>query len=193
MVAQLEAVSAHLREMKEAAPAKDRQALQERWLVLAGTLGHYVGDLGQPMHVTENYDGQLTGQKGLHSFFEEDLVDEVYPELLVAVNSRVKAAWPDFKKKNKDKSLIDLLEQLTRNSLAGLKPVLDLDKKGTREVSAKNAKRYQKIFEERMADSALVLAEIYRRNLGWKFDGNRFYFFSGEPAFIPPGDAASAP
>lgn len=193
MVAQLEAVSAHLREMKADAPAKDRQALQERWLVIAGTLGHYVGDLGQPMHVTENYDGQLTGQKGLHSFFEEDLVDEIYPELLVAVNARVKSQWPEFKKKNSGKSLIALLSQLTSSSLAALKPVLQLDKKGNRDVSEKNAKRYEKIYVERMADSALVLAEIWRRNLGWKFDGNKFYFFSGEPAFIPPGDPAAAP
>ncbi|MEK7358270.1 MAG: S1/P1 nuclease, partial [Bdellovibrionota bacterium] len=41
-----------------------RHKAQVDWLVVAGAIGHYVGDLSQPLHVTENYDGQLTDQKG---------------------------------------------------------------------------------------------------------------------------------
>jgi len=37
-------------------------------------LAHYVEDAHQPLHVTENYDGQLTGQPGIHSRFETELV-----------------------------------------------------------------------------------------------------------------------
>jgi hypothetical protein len=36
-------------------------------------IGHYVGDGHVPLHATLNYDGQLTGQQGVHSRFEEDL------------------------------------------------------------------------------------------------------------------------
>ncbi len=36
---------------------------------------HYAGDLTQPLHTVMNYDGQLTGQKGVHARFESDLVN----------------------------------------------------------------------------------------------------------------------
>ena len=43
--------------------------------VNAALLGHYVADARDPLHTTENYDGQLTGQTGLASRFEIRLVD----------------------------------------------------------------------------------------------------------------------
>jgi hypothetical protein len=46
-------------------------------LRLSAELGHYVSDACVPLHTTLNYDGQLTGQKGIHSFWETRLV-EVY-------------------------------------------------------------------------------------------------------------------
>lgn len=36
----------------------------------AADLGHYVADIHMPLHTTENYDGQLTGQVGIHWRFE---------------------------------------------------------------------------------------------------------------------------
>ena len=42
-------------------------------LYIAGDLAHYIGDATQPLHTTSNYDGQLTSQKGIHSFFESQL------------------------------------------------------------------------------------------------------------------------
>jgi hypothetical protein len=43
-------------------------------LFLAAELGHYVADANTPLHTTVNYDGQLTGQNGLHSFWETRMV-----------------------------------------------------------------------------------------------------------------------
>jgi len=37
---------------------------------LAGELGHYIGDAHVPLHTTVNYNGQLTGQDGIHAFWE---------------------------------------------------------------------------------------------------------------------------
>lgn len=37
-------------------------------------LGHYVSDGHVPFHAVLNYDGQLTGQRGIHSRWETDLV-----------------------------------------------------------------------------------------------------------------------
>jgi len=42
-------------------------------LLLSADLAHYVGDAYQPLHTTENYDGQLSNQKGLHALFESRL------------------------------------------------------------------------------------------------------------------------
>ena len=39
-------------------------------LFYASNLGHYVADAHVPLHSTENYDGQLTDQKGIHARWE---------------------------------------------------------------------------------------------------------------------------
>ncbi|HET9370313.1 MAG TPA: hypothetical protein VFO19_08695 [Vicinamibacterales bacterium] len=41
---------------------------------LTAVLGHYVQDANQPFHAVLNYDGQLTGQRGIHSRFETQVV-----------------------------------------------------------------------------------------------------------------------
>lgn len=42
---------------------------------LAEALGHYVADAHDPLHTTQNYDGQLTEEKGLADRFEIRMVD----------------------------------------------------------------------------------------------------------------------
>ncbi|TDQ16321.1 hypothetical protein DFQ04_2438 [Algoriphagus boseongensis] len=39
-------------------------------LRLSADLGHYLADLNVPLHTTQNYNGQLTGQEGIHGFWE---------------------------------------------------------------------------------------------------------------------------
>jgi hypothetical protein len=41
----------------------------------AGRLAHFAADLHQPFHVTKNYNGQLTGNDGIHKMFEIGLVN----------------------------------------------------------------------------------------------------------------------
>ncbi len=41
---------------------------------LAAALGHYVADSHQPLHCTENHDGQFTGNDGIHMRWEIELV-----------------------------------------------------------------------------------------------------------------------
>lgn len=41
----------------------------------AAVLGHYVADATDPLHTTQNYDGQMTGQAGLADRFEIRLID----------------------------------------------------------------------------------------------------------------------
>jgi len=42
-------------------------------LFLAADLGHYVADAHMPLHTSINHDGQLTGQVGIHAFWESQL------------------------------------------------------------------------------------------------------------------------
>ena len=52
-------------------------------LMDAAILGHYAGDAHVPFHAVENYDGQLTGQKGIHARWESDMVNNyVHAETL---------------------------------------------------------------------------------------------------------------
>jgi hypothetical protein len=45
----------------------------DRILYVSANLGHYIGDAHVPLHTTENYNGQLTNQVGIHGFWESRL------------------------------------------------------------------------------------------------------------------------
>jgi hypothetical protein len=50
----------------------------------AATLAHYVSDGHVPFHAVVNYDGQLTGQNGIHSRFETALFERYRNQLTIA-------------------------------------------------------------------------------------------------------------
>jgi len=52
----------------------------QAWQV-AAELGHYVADSHQPLHSTLNYNGQFTGNNGIHSRYETNLVTDHLGEL----------------------------------------------------------------------------------------------------------------
>lgn len=43
--------------------------------LLVADLAHYVGDAHQPLHCTKNYDGQYTGNNGVHSRYETTMLN----------------------------------------------------------------------------------------------------------------------
>jgi hypothetical protein len=53
-------------------------------LLFSSVVAHYVGDSFQPLHACLNYDGQLTGQQGIHSRFETELFDQYRDRLRIA-------------------------------------------------------------------------------------------------------------
>ncbi|MBS1486066.1 MAG: S1/P1 Nuclease [Bacteroidetes bacterium] len=61
---------------------KDALAIRdpEKILKYSADLGHYVADAHVPLHTTKNYDGQLTGQTGLHAFWESRLPELFYSD-----------------------------------------------------------------------------------------------------------------
>lgn len=66
------------RDLTEAFRARDSR----RILRLCADMGHYIGDAHVPLHATSNYNGQKTGQHGIHGFWEsripELFADEQY-------------------------------------------------------------------------------------------------------------------
>jgi len=68
-----------------------RLAFQQRnWhkaMLFSADLGHYVGDGHQPLHVTENYDGDMTNQSGVHSRYETSLVGQFQNNIIYTNDS----------------------------------------------------------------------------------------------------------
>jgi len=58
-----------IKRLEEAFKRKDLNMIMK----VSADLGHYVGDSHVPLHTTENYNGQMTGQKGIHGFWESRL------------------------------------------------------------------------------------------------------------------------
>lgn len=166
---------------------KESHPLQEEWLMTAGILGHYVADLAQPMHVTENHDGQLTQQKGLHHWFEENIVDDLSPFLYEDVYKKAQSQWKDFYEKHKKMSAFDLSLELARNSHQALPRVLELDKKQGRASEGKVSAAYREIVVERLSLGVLYLAMIWSSHLDWEYHGKQFHNFVVAPAYIEPG------
>jgi len=69
----------HVATMKNQLTAAFRDKDTDRILRLSADMGHYIADACVPLHTTRNYNGQLTGQKGIHALWESRL-----PELLSA-------------------------------------------------------------------------------------------------------------
>lgn len=54
---------------------------QEKIILYVSDLAHYVADGHQPLHATLNYNGQLSGQKGIHFRYEIEMVDRYLKNL----------------------------------------------------------------------------------------------------------------
>lgn len=54
---------------------------------VAADIGHYVGDAHQPLHATNNYNGYLTGNNGIHSRYESTMISKNQTQLFVVKDS----------------------------------------------------------------------------------------------------------
>lgn len=63
----------HLLVMQRRLTEAFRQGSTSAVLRLSAEIGHYIGDATVPLHTTENYNGQLTNQTGIHAFWESRL------------------------------------------------------------------------------------------------------------------------
>ncbi len=91
----------------------------EQWDAAALTIAdlcHYVGDANQPLHCAKNYDGQLTGNNGIHSRYESTMVGTYVGQLHTAPMAVQYYASPQ-----------DAIFDLIGESWSGVSPILAAD------------------------------------------------------------------
>lgn len=96
-----------------------QQFAAQQWSVAATTIAdlcHYVGDAAQPLHCTENYNGQMTGNTGIHSRYETTMMNSHIAELVTTPTATT--YYPD-----PVEAMFDLIDV----SWAGVAPLLAAD------------------------------------------------------------------
>jgi hypothetical protein len=165
--------------LRRAFEAYGRRGAFGRYDILhsAAWLAHYVSDAHVPFHAVVNYDGQLTGQHGIHARFESLLFERYQAQLTIAPKPMAPIRNPrDF---------------IFETVIAGTQlvpPILksDLDAIGTRDVYddayyAAFFKANRGVLERRVNESIAAVAAMIAG--AWEA--------AGRPAI--PLDAPSAP
>jgi len=52
-------------------------------VLFTGAASHYIQDAHMPLHASNNFDGQLSGQRGVHSRFESELFERFESKIVV--------------------------------------------------------------------------------------------------------------
>lgn len=115
-------------------------------LKYAAELGHYVGDAHVPLHCTRNYNGQLTGQHGIHGFWESR-IPETYGDDYEYFVGRARYI----------KDPIAYTWNIIKESYAAHDSVLQIEK----ELNARTAADRKYAFEERGATIVKVYSKDY--------------------------------
>ena len=55
--------------------------------IVAADLGHYVGDGHMPLHITQNYNGDQTGNSGIHSRYESNMIGDYVDQIIYTGDS----------------------------------------------------------------------------------------------------------
>jgi len=50
---------------------------------IAGILAHFASDINMPLHATVNFEGQMTGQSGIHGLWESAIVDKRFDQSMI--------------------------------------------------------------------------------------------------------------
>lgn len=174
-------------------------------MVAMGIMGHFVGDNSQPYHVTTDYDGYAIGHGGIHSYYEEESVAQLPPDLKARI---VKKASQLKNKKFLDAgTVVDRMKRLSIISYDEIKDVIKKDPiirpstiKVENQISTKvpatrrspldGAKNFESLITTEMARSASLLAQlwddIYRKAGEPDLSAYRSYRYPLMPDFIMP-------
>ncbi len=114
----------------------------EKMLRYFSWIAHYVEDAHQPLHVTENYDGQLTNQPGIHSRFETELVKHMISKNGLNFNpKRLASEFVNFEPiSDKVKFAFDIVLE----SYKYIEPILEADRFAKDKIPVEKLYRVEK-------------------------------------------------
>lgn len=126
-------------------------------LRFAAEIGHYIGDAHVPLHTTENYNGQLSDQLGIHAFWESRL-----PELFADETYDFFVGRADYVE-----DVGDYFWEVVMKSHSYLAQVLDEEKS----LSVDYPQDQQYCFEDRLERSVRTQCEEYAGAYHQNLDG----------------------
>lgn len=144
-----------------------------RILRLSADLGHYISDAHVPLHTTENYNGQLSDQDGIHGLWESrlpELFADSYNYLLGKaryVEDPLKEAWHIVEKTFQFKDSVLLIEERLNKQFPASQKCSFAKRKGrlVRNYSANYCKAYHLalggMVERQMRASILSVASFW--------------------------------
>lgn len=204
----------------KAAPAgkdgdAERDAGIDAALLAGGILAHFVGDLGNPLHTTRDYNGYERGQGGLHSYFESEAVNALDltfdSEMHKAAQqgpslARLTKMVPAAEQKTFGSDPLKVANALILDSFSRLGNVFELDRKqavtklgssehgmklkAERRPATATAKFFRPLLVERTATAADALAHLWLE--AWEqagkpdLSGYGSWNYPTTPQFIPP-------
>jgi hypothetical protein len=110
----------HVNNLSLAMAAADTPAQWRALLPTAAAMAHYIEDLHNPLHLTLNYNGQLTGNFGIHGRYEGEMIERHLDELTIAAATAVYLPSPlDFVFDGIDAHYPRVAEIIAADDLAG--------------------------------------------------------------------------
>ncbi|MFT7034016.1 MAG: hypothetical protein ACJA2S_002525 [Cyclobacteriaceae bacterium] len=146
----------HIMTMKNFLTSAFKRGDVDAILRLSADIGHYIGDANVPLHTTENYNGQLTDQYGIHGFWESRLPELYSDEYDFYVGKAVYIEQPQMRS----------WEAVTGAHLA-MDSVLLIEK----ELSLKFPEDKKYSYEERGNSTVKVYSKKYSNNYHKALDG----------------------
>ncbi len=114
----------HINRLRRALTTAFRIGDGQSILRISSDLGHYVGDAHVPLHTTSNYDGETTGQEGIHGLWETRLPELFFHEYdaftgkAVYLEDPFQELWNDIMEAHRMVDTV-LQEELRAHALAG--------------------------------------------------------------------------
>ncbi len=144
-----------------------------RILRSSADLGHYISDAHVPLHTTENYNGQLSGQIGIHGFWESRL-----PELFSAnynfivgralyIDNPLESAWEIVRTSHSYLDSVLILEERLSKKIPSDRKFSYSERNGrverqySEQFSAAYHKSLNNMVEKRMRESILMTGSYW--------------------------------
>ncbi|MFN8416050.1 MAG: zinc dependent phospholipase C family protein [Cytophagaceae bacterium] len=140
---------------------------------LSSDIGHYIGDLHVPLHTTKNYNGQLTGQTGIHGLWESRLPELFHQDYFFYTGKAVyiidieQRIWQALRESNQAVDSVLNMERVVSQTLPPSQQFTFEDRNGltVKTYSPAFARKYHELLngmvERRMCTAIHMLSSIW--------------------------------